>query len=289
MALFRDKLVVPSAVTFLVAVALLDYRFQDVTLAPLVAIPLLVIAYFGGLWWALSLAVMTAVVFGYIDYVPPARIDGASFPINAAVMAAGFCATVISAALLQRETRRLAYLRGALGSARQTASKALILARTDRLTELLNRRGFDEEIERLRLESDGLAGVQAVFFIDLDGLKEINDAHGHSVGDLALQTVARRVAASVRGEDIVARIGGDEFAVVCHAATPGEINAKRIAHEIRSVCAEPMAFGGRSIGLSASIGMARAPQDGTEISELLQMADQRMYESKVAARAERLT
>ena len=73
MALFRDKLVVPSAVTFLVAVALLDYRFQDVTLAPLVAIPLLVIAYFGGLWWALVPVTATTTLGALPQSVAAAR------------------------------------------------------------------------------------------------------------------------------------------------------------------------------------------------------------------------
>ena len=289
MGLLRHKLVVWYGVAFLVIIAAVDYRFSYVTLAPLVAIPLLVIAYYGGFWPAVAVALVAAATFGYIDFGPNsgARLEAASLPINTAIMAVGFCAVVACAALLQRESRLLVELKGTLGAARLNASRSYRLARADRLTGLTNRRGFDEELERL--SGDRRAGpfILAVLFLDLDGLKQINDIHGHRVGDVALQAAARRITASVRSGDIVARIGGDEFVVLCTGAVQTEIDVNRIAETIHAAFAMPVVYGDLSITLSASIGIARAPEDGTTAAALLRVADQRMYDSKAATTARR--
>ena len=289
MGLLRHRLFVWYAVAFLVVIAVVDYQFSSIALAPIVAIPLLVIAYYGGFWPGVGLAIVAAGVFGYIDFDPGsgARLEAASFPLNTAIMAVGFCAVVICAALLQRESRLLTELKATLGAARLNASRAYLLARIDRLTGLTNRRGFDEELERL--SSDRRAGpfILAVLFLDLDGLKQINDAHGHKVGDESLQAAARRITGSVRGGDVVARIGGDEFVVLCTGAAQVEIDANRIAETIHAAFAKPVVYGDLSITLSASIGIARAPEDGTTAAALLRLADQRMYDSKAAAATRR--
>lgn len=282
-----DGSVVVIALAVLVAVASADYHFSHVALAPIVAIPLIVIAYYGSLWQGLALGVLAAVLFGYIEYNPAfvTRIEVTSLPINTAIMGFGFSAIVIAAALLQREARKLAEVQRALGSERRNTSRAQRLARTDRLTGLLNRRGFDEELERLRLECIAAPFILAVLFIDLDGFKQINDVHGHAVGDIALQTAARRVAASVRANDVVARLGGDEFGVLCSGSTQAELDANRIVSQIQHAFAEPMAYKDLSIALAASIGAALSPEDGTDIAALVALADKRMYEHKGYAKS----
>jgi|HubBroStandDraft_1064217.scaffolds.fasta_scaffold54319_2 diguanylate cyclase (GGDEF)-like protein len=289
MGLLRHRLFVWYGVVSLIAIVVVDHEFSTITLEPLVAIPLLVIAYYGGFWPGALLAILAAAAFGYTDFAPhsSAQLAAASLPINTAITAVGFCAVVVCAALLQRESRLLVEMKGTLGAARLNASNAYLLARADRLTGLTNRRGFDEELERLSGDRRVGPFILAVLFLDLDGLKQINDVHGHKVGDVALQAAARRITASVRVGDIVARIGGDEFVVLCTGAVQAEIDANRIAQTIHAAFAKPVVYGDLSITLSASIGIGRAPEDGTTAVALLRTADQRMYDSKAATTARR--
>lgn len=134
------------------------------------------------------------------------------------------------------------------------------LATTDDLTGLRNRRGYFELARRRWAEGTGTA---AVGFVDLDGLKVVNDSDGHEAGDRLLRRVATALQASVRDTDVVARIGGDEFAVFCPDLSPDELHARL----------------DRAVGRRASIGTA-ALTDIDLLPEALLQADARMYDAK---------
>lgn len=160
-------------------------------------------------------------------------------------------------------------------SAKQAADSRVQATRDD-LTGLSHREGFADA-----LEVAIPAGV-AVVMLDLDGFKGINDRLGHAAGDRTLQIVAQRLLASVRPTDVVARMGGDEFAVVIEQATAAttKIAVDRIDAAIRA----PMEVDGVPLPLEASIGVAVAPDDGADVESLLDCADTRMLANKLGRR-----
>jgi diguanylate cyclase (GGDEF)-like protein len=156
-------------------------------------------------------------------------------------------------------------------------------ARHDSLTGLLNRAALTEILDREllnRRRSDG----SALLFIDLDGFKIINDSWGHSAGDELLVLAADRISSSVRESDVVARMGGDEFVVICGDLDSTHI-AKDVASRIARDLAAPFRVGGRDVVVSASIGIAIADSESTS-TELLRQADVAMYEAKALGKAQ---
>jgi|HubBroStandDraft_1064217.scaffolds.fasta_scaffold46306_2 diguanylate cyclase (GGDEF)-like protein/PAS domain S-box-containing protein len=147
-------------------------------------------------------------------------------------------------------------------------------ARSDALTGLANRRAFDDS-----LESDAQQKASVVCYIDLDGFKEVNDTHGHQVGDRLLCEVSDRIRASVRGADVVARLGGDEFAVLSRNCIPSE--AAEMSERILDALRRPLSIDGLDLSVTASIGVATG-QPGSR--DLLQRADAALYEAKRAGR-----
>ncbi len=143
---------------------------------------------------------------------------------------------------------------------------------TDELTGLANRSGLRDHLVRM-------AGSGAsVLFCDLNGFKAINDAHGHDAGDAVLVQVARRLKRTVRGEDFVARIGGDEFVIVA----PPEANADfgMLARRILQATDQPMILPGPVVAtVGMSIGMAIL-EPGTDPTQVLTLADHDMYQMK---------
>jgi diguanylate cyclase (GGDEF)-like protein len=269
-----SRLAIVCAVAFLVAVAIVDFYLRGIQLAPLVTIPLLVIAYYGSLRLALALAVASAIFFGYIDYSPisGSRIGVDSFLVDGAVLALSLGAAVLVADLLQKQSRREDRLQHDL-----VRSQAIAL--TDSLTGLMNRRGFEQTLASVAPEIRGGSRGFAVLFLDLNSFKEINDLYGHDVGDQVLKSAAKRISRAVRADDVVARLGGDEFTILCDKIRSAE-GARRIAHDIRASFDDPIVYNDRSVALTASIGIAVAPEDGTDVGGLMQLADRRMYEDK---------
>ncbi|GID26136.1 putative bifunctional diguanylate cyclase/phosphodiesterase [Paractinoplanes brasiliensis] len=154
----------------------------------------------------------------------------------------------------------------------------------DALTQLANRALFRERVaEALRTKPDD--DEVTVLFLDLDGFKEVNDSLGHLAGDQLLVQVADRLRASVREDDLVARFGGDEFAVLIQAPADGA-EAERVARRIIDVLEEPFASESRNLHVQASIGLAAAgllesgETDGAE--QLMRNADLAMYKAKSA-------
>ncbi|CAN7329069.1 EAL domain-containing protein [Bradyrhizobium sp. LjRoot220] len=157
------------------------------------------------------------------------------------------------------------------------------MARHDALTNLPNRTLFREQLEKaLRLvkRSDQLA----VFCLDLDHFKEINDSLGHPVGDALLKEVARRLGECVTEHDTVARLGGDEFAVVqfCSDCDPSAV-ALLASHIVEKI-GEPYDIGGHQLVVGVSIGISLAPEDGKNPDELLKKADLALYRAKADGR-----
>jgi diguanylate cyclase (GGDEF)-like protein len=120
-----------------------------------------------------------------------------------------------------------------------------------------------------------------VYFIDLDGFKHVNDTCGHDAGDEVLREFACRIRDSVRAVDMVARLAGDEFVVVCEAFADAQANAEMIAAKLLRVADAPYTIGAQQRRLSSSVGVAvYAPGSGLDGSALLARADQAMYASK---------
>ena len=170
---------------------------------------------------------------------------------------------------------------------REAEAQIRALADFDNLTGLPNRRMFGERfgaaIEAARQRRAPLAAL----FVDLDRFKQINDTQGHGAGDAVLREVALRLNGCVRsgeGEaDVVARLGGDEFALLLtEVAHPQQ--AQSVAERVLAVMRKPFMVGGRENFISASVGIARYPEDGTDVESLLRNADAAMYSVKAQGR-----
>lgn len=152
-------------------------------------------------------------------------------------------------------------------------------AHHDALTELPNRVLFydrlSQSIEKATRYKKGLA----LFFIDLDNFKPINDSLGHLVGDRVLQEVSSRLNAAIRKEDSLARLGGDEFTILMEGLTEGK-DASLLAEKILLSLTEPLYIDDHTLHISCSIGISVYPKDSTEMDDLLKFADAAMYKAK---------
>jgi diguanylate cyclase (GGDEF)-like protein len=152
-------------------------------------------------------------------------------------------------------------------------------AHHDVLTGLKNRAGLITSLEN-RLDNDPTHNQHfALYFMDLDGFKKVNDHYGHAVGDEVLKAAARTILDCTRSSDIVARIGGDEF-VVATQSEPSEGDATVLMQRIRAVFSSPMHIDGNELPIGISIGIAKYPQDGVTIDELMVHSDGAMYVDK---------
>lgn len=152
------------------------------------------------------------------------------------------------------------------------------MALHDMLTGLPNRALFEQRLGAALTEA-GSAHSVAVLFIDLDRFKEINDSHGHRFGDLVLCGVSQRMRGAIRRSDTVARLSGDEFAVVIPEVQHAE-DADAIARVLLGSCGAPLAIDGREVVVSCSIGVALYPQHGRTREALLRAADTAQYHAK---------
>ena len=162
---------------------------------------------------------------------------------------------------------------------RQEQTRSRLRALHDELTGLPNRLVLQDRMEQALLISvrDGVS--TALVVLDLDRFKEINDSLGHDYGDVLLQQIALRLRSEVRDCDTVARLGGDEFAVVLPRVS-GLDGALLVAEKLRRALEEPFVVNGMSLAVEASVGVAVAPDHGTNARVLLQRADIAMYLAK---------
>jgi diguanylate cyclase (GGDEF)-like protein/PAS domain S-box-containing protein len=152
-------------------------------------------------------------------------------------------------------------------------------AHHDVLTNLPNRILFNDRLEQAMLKSERSKKSVALFFMDLDRFKQINDSLGHEVGDDVLKIVAERITSVIRKEDTLARLGGDEFTIIMENVS-AEDDAAYLAQKILNILALPIEIDGHTFYLSGSIGISLYPQDGLESHNLLKYADAAMYKAK---------
>ncbi len=155
-----------------------------------------------------------------------------------------------------------------------------LLASSDSLTGLLNRRGFMRELERALAHREPTSPLLRLVYIDLDNFKAINDQYGHLAGDDILTQIADRLRRIVNDSGIVGRIGGDEFVIVLQAEDTVELD--RLGAEIQDALDASCEFGGHDVLVRGTLGMADAADASVLSRELLQLADNALYERKAA-------
>lgn len=172
-------------------------------------------------------------------------------------------------------------LRGKVAQLQERVEQLDLLAHEDSLVGLPNRRGFMRALERIIDRVSRYQEKAALLFVDLDGLKVINDSFGHQAGDEALIQVARLLVGGVRKSDVVARIGGDEFAILLgHSdADTSHETANRL---VELIAGSSFTHGGHALPLSVAIGAAQIDAEDTPETAMAR-ADEEMYRRKAAA------
>jgi diguanylate cyclase (GGDEF)-like protein len=182
---------------------------------------------------------------------------------------------------VERLVEEISRLRGQVAQLQERVEQLDHLAHQDSLIDLPNRRGFLRELDRLIARVSRYDAKGAMLFVDVDGLKAINDSFGHRAGDEALIEVAELLASGVRKSDVVARIGGDEFGILLENAD------EESAHEtatrlIDLIAACEFLHEGNELPLSVAIGVGLI--DASDTAEtVMARADQEMYRRKAAA------
>lgn len=195
------------------------------------------------------------------------RPDGSELPV------------LVTTILVDREQRLWQSLVQDISERKAQEARIAQLAFSDVLTGLSNRRHFNDELAAILAR--GEAG--ALIFVDLDHFKDVNDALGHDAGDALLREIASRLKTSARADDLVARIGGDEFAIVLKGEQTTRA-VSTIAERITQALQMPVHFGGHEIHPGGSLGITRFPHDGQALDKLLKNADVALYRSKATGR-----
>jgi diguanylate cyclase (GGDEF)-like protein len=214
-----------------------------------------------------------------------------------AFVLAAAAALVVLVVLLLKMWRQANDLRGALTKAQnrlngleteRQQSEARItdyqkrleqLAYSDALTAVANRNRFYEEAERVLARAKRVHSHSVVLYCDLDGFKKINDQHGHEAGDVVLVEVARRLEACVRREDLVARMGGDEFAIILENLSD-VTKVKAVAESIVERISQPILMEGVLLQVGISVGGVIVNPEAVSIRDILVNADRAMYSAK---------
>ncbi|MHB0769177.1 bifunctional diguanylate cyclase/phosphodiesterase [Bradyrhizobium sp. 5.13L] len=176
--------------------------------------------------------------------------------------------------LASRNSRRLS----------QANRRVLELAQTDILTGLPNRAFFLARLDELNGRREGDGPAFSILMLDLDRFKNVNDSLGHGAGDALLRQVAQRLKSAMRAGDVLARLGGDEFAIIQKACEDQHARATELAARIAKLVAEPFLLPGHRVEIGTSIGIAIAPDHGSDQEQLLKKADLALYRSKSAGR-----
>lgn len=157
------------------------------------------------------------------------------------------------------------------------------LAHHDSLTGLPNRNFFDDRLHQEIANAKRINGEIRFVYLDLDGFKQINDSLGHKAGDLVLQETALRLTNCVRATDTVARMGGDEFAIILAVPITAE-DSRKIAERILAALSEPIVVNGQTCIVGASVGISTYPVDTDDPETLIKFSDEAMYKVKASGR-----
>ncbi|PYC13121.1 putative bifunctional diguanylate cyclase/phosphodiesterase [Pseudomonas mosselii] len=233
-----------------------------------------------------GMAAMTLVIPGETALRLPSADNSLQLALTIAVITLLISGGSISAALADKklqskehDLRRVNVLLSQLDQARASLQQA---AHYDALTNLVNRRGFNQVFAERLAEQAAHEGMLAVMFLDIDHFKRINDSLGHAAGDELLKVIADHIKAATRGQDLVARFGGDEFCIVTSLNSRDE--ARHLAQRIMQRMKEPIDLAGRRMVMTTSIGISIFPDDGQSTEELLKNADLALYQSKGCGR-----
>lgn len=157
------------------------------------------------------------------------------------------------------------------------------MALHDSLTELPNRRLFDERLDQALQRAKRKVNLVAVFFADLDFFKRVNDRFGHEMGDQVLKETALRLLKCIRASDTVARMGGDEFTILVEDLKHGK-DALPVVEKIMTAIRQPYQVNDQSLHITISIGISLYPQDADQCEQLIIAADRAMYQAKDAGK-----
>ncbi|MEK8024657.1 diguanylate cyclase [Pseudaquabacterium rugosum] len=274
----------------------LDYRMTQLAATVMGPLPMLLAMPHGIRMARTGHAIATQLVAGWSAYTTGALIIAGllwgGLPADFWLQHAFQFASMLEMLLWMRVLGlRIEAVRRDGDRARLEQQNLLTLAHTDALTGLPNRRGLQQALEQALapallhgVSARGPVVALAVFLLDLDGFKPVNDRHGHDAGDALLVQVGQRLRAQLRAGDLVARLGGDEFVIMARGLG-GDADARRLGEKLLRAFDEPFVLGADlrcRVGLT--VGYALAPQDGDQAGDLLKRADAAMYAGKQAGR-----
>lgn len=241
----------------------------SLSLGPLYLLPVILVAWYDGRTWAFFVMSAATAAWFFAD-VPYRSVVGV--PIwNATTRLLTFATVAWVVARLRGTESRVRHANARLAALLDSEK---VVARTDELTGLLNRRGFYDHC-RVELARARRAGTPTgLIYLDLDNFKAANDRHGHEIGDSVLATVGATISACVRETDVCGRLGGDEFAVFCWKPTRAILvaTARRIEERVEE------AIGGWKVGASTGVAWCDAAHD--DFDRILREAGAQMYSEK---------
>jgi len=212
-------------------------------------------------------------IIGAAKEVTAARKDGSPFPSELRITQMNLGDEHLLIAIMRDITQR-----------KLAEERVVHLATHDSLTDLPNRHLLQDRVKQAISHAERNEGTKvALLFIDLDGFKGVNDAHGHDVGDRLLVKAAKRIRSVLRSEDTTARQGGDEF-IVALPNVKQDSGAEVVAQKLLDALSAPYRINDHEIRISASIGIALYPDDGADMEMLLARSDAAMYAAKMADR-----